>query len=414
MGLNDYFTFGGADCSDFNVYASGEATFNSPVKEYDTYEVPGRSGDLKIFSGRYSNIKVVYPCSYEMVGSDFSKDISDLSNALLAQDGYQRLWDSHHPDEYRMGVYDGGLEVDPTTHTLRSGFDVEFDCKPQRYLTSGEVPMPVSSGGRITNPTLFNASPLLAVRGYGNIVLNGLTINIGDYQTGRIRLLDQTSNLTNDTLTGDFITSRFNSGDTASVSAEWRIEFSIDNAVAKTLSVTALSVSDDLRVYGLGVDRRSTDKVVMHVSCANYAFSVGTVANWTKNVLLQVAYTDTDTETATTGNIAVHFGMAFAAGSVSLTGITLSTTTRTDYTYISERKTIGPGFVESTKSALGDPLYIDLEHGEAYKYEDGEYVLVNYGVTLGTQLPVLSPGVNEITYSNTITELLITPRWWRL
>ena len=27
--------------------------------------------------------------------------------------------------------------------------------------------------------------------------------------------------------------------------------------------------------------------------------------------------------------------------------------------------------------------------------------------------PTLRPGSNSITYSNTITELKITPRWWR-
>lgn len=69
-------------------------------------------------------------------------------------------------------------------------------------------------------------------------------------------------------------------------------------------------------------------------------------------------------------------------------------------------------FGVSTKSALGDPVYIDLDIGEAYLIENGEMVGVNSAVNIGAELPELHPGANEITFDNTITNMDIVPRWW--
>lgn len=68
----------------------------------------------------------------------------------------------------------------------------------------------------------------------------------------------------------------------------------------------------------------------------------------------------------------------------------------------------------STKSALGEPLYFDLDIGEAYKEEDGEIVSVNNAVSFPTELPTLKPGANNITFDNTVQTLKIVPRWWKV
>ena len=59
-------------------------------------------------------------------------------------------------------------------------------------------------------------------------------------------------------------------------------------------------------------------------------------------------------------------------------------------------------------------MYIDLDIGEAYKIEGNEPVSVNDAVVLPAELPTLSPGTNTITFDNTITQLKIVPRWWRV
>lgn len=68
----------------------------------------------------------------------------------------------------------------------------------------------------------------------------------------------------------------------------------------------------------------------------------------------------------------------------------------------------------STKSALGEPLYFDLDIGEAYKYEGDSIVSINNAVTIPAQLPTLKSGENTITYDRTITQFKVVPRWWEV
>ena len=69
---------------------------------------------------------------------------------------------------------------------------------------------------------------------------------------------------------------------------------------------------------------------------------------------------------------------------------------------------------DSTVSILDDTIYIDCEIGEVYSIREGELVPLNSTVNLGSDLPKLEPGENEITFSDTIEGLKITPRWWQI
>ena len=70
--------------------------------------------------------------------------------------------------------------------------------------------------------------------------------------------------------------------------------------------------------------------------------------------------------------------------------------------------------MNSTKSALGNPTYIDCDLGECYKIENGEVIDLNAYIDLGSDLPVMKPGSNDISFDNTVTSLQIVPRWWVL
>jgi hypothetical protein len=69
---------------------------------------------------------------------------------------------------------------------------------------------------------------------------------------------------------------------------------------------------------------------------------------------------------------------------------------------------------DSTESVLGDPTYIDCEVGEAYKIQNGDYVSLDGYIELGSNPPKLTPGENVITHTENITQLDVTPRWWRI
>ena len=172
MGLLNYLTYDGVDSRDFGVFLSGEGAFDAPARRGEMISIPGRNGSLFMDEGVFENITVEYPAfigtGYEAI---FRTKLGDLRSALTSRGNYKRLTDTYHPDEFRLGVYREGLEVDPQHITRAGGFTLKFDCKPQRFLVSGEATQVFADNGTITNPTLFAASPLIRVVGNGTVAI---------------------------------------------------------------------------------------------------------------------------------------------------------------------------------------------------------------------------------------------------
>jgi phage-related protein len=178
------FIFGGVDSSSYGIYVGGDGTFNAPERVVDMVEIPGKNGALTIDDGRFENIEVTYSAfNYEETISEFRDKLAALRNALCSKVGYHRLEDSLHPDEYRMAVYRSGLEVKPIEYNTASEFEIKFDCKPQRFLTSGENVYTRTASGSITNPTAFESKPLLVVTGTGKLTVNGVQIQLSQSPT---------------------------------------------------------------------------------------------------------------------------------------------------------------------------------------------------------------------------------------
>lgn len=140
--------FGGINSADYDVWISGTNTFSAPERDVEYVSVPGRNGDLIIDNGRWNNIKITYP-AFIMHG--FESKIDEFRAALLKKKGYQRLEDTYHPDEFRLASFSYGLNPENIAPFLKSGeFDLVFNCKPQRFLKSGEEPVqlfPVAVSG---------------------------------------------------------------------------------------------------------------------------------------------------------------------------------------------------------------------------------------------------------------------------
>ena len=172
MGLLNYLTYDGVDSRDFGVFLSGEGAFDAPARRGEMISIPGRNGSLFMDEGVFENITVEYPAfigtGYEAI---FRNKLGDLRSALTSRGNYKRLTDTYHPDEFRLGVYREGLEVDPKVITRAGGFTMKFDCKPQRFLVSGETPHIFTANGTISNPTLFESSPIIKVTGNGTIAI---------------------------------------------------------------------------------------------------------------------------------------------------------------------------------------------------------------------------------------------------
>ena len=172
MGLLNHLTFDGVDSSSFGVFISGDGVFDAPARRCEMISIPGRNGSLFMDEGVFENITVEYPAfigtGYEAL---FRQKLGDLRSWLSSRGNYKRLTDTYHPDEFRLGVYREGLEVDPQHITRAGKFTMKFDCKPQRFLISGEDPVVFIENGTITNPTLFESLPLIRVTGNGTVAI---------------------------------------------------------------------------------------------------------------------------------------------------------------------------------------------------------------------------------------------------
>lgn len=190
MAVFNSFKFDDIDSTDYGVYITGAAVYNAPVRAVEMITVPGRNGAIAIDQGYFENIEVTYPAgAFAVDQSGFASKITDLRNALASRYTYKRLTDTYNPNEFRMGLYKDGLEVDAVVYHQAGQFDITFVCKPQRWLVSGETPQTFNASGTITNPTLFGAKPLLEVHGYGNLTLGTSVLTVLNGGSGANQVL---------------------------------------------------------------------------------------------------------------------------------------------------------------------------------------------------------------------------------
>lgn len=156
--------------ADFGLYISGHGTFNAPARNVSLIQVPGRNGTLTLDEGNYQNTEVTY---VSFIPEGMQLNTEGLRNFLMNKSGYRRLEDTYHPDEYRMGRYVQGLEVEPSEKRVAATFNLVFDCKPQRFLKSGEQALTVTTGSVLYNAEEMDALPLIRVYGSGSFSIGG-------------------------------------------------------------------------------------------------------------------------------------------------------------------------------------------------------------------------------------------------
>ena len=178
--MRNYFTFGGIDSRTYGVYISGDGVFDSPERQYEYINVPGRNGALIGLEKRMNNVSLTYPA---FIYESFDTNLSGLKAALLSKIGYQELSDSYHTDEFRLAAFDGDMKVNPD-HLRAGKFDLTFNCKPQRFLNSGKTKTTITATGtKINNPTLFDSQPEITVTGYGTLYIGTQGIEIANVWT---------------------------------------------------------------------------------------------------------------------------------------------------------------------------------------------------------------------------------------
>ena len=173
----NFFTFDGKSSVDFGVYIGGQQTYGAPARSVTKTQVPGRNGDVIRDNGRWMNVTI----AYNVVVMDQFEERTRQLNAWLANTrGYKRLVDTYHPEYFRMAAFNNSIEYDTKSFNASGRTQIQFDCKPQKFLFSGEDPyVYTGSEGMIFNPTEFDSKPLIKMlcdTGGGSVTVNGCNI----------------------------------------------------------------------------------------------------------------------------------------------------------------------------------------------------------------------------------------------
>lgn len=159
---------GNVNCKDYGVFVTDAGIYASPKPDYTSYEIAGRNGDLHINNGRYKNVDITYQA---FMPQEFEDRFVPFRSAILSQEGYVRIEDDFKQDMYRLGRLKSGIEGKIKLARGIGTFELEFDCKPQWYLKSGEQETVFTKNGSILNPTVFPSKPLIRVYGKGTVTV---------------------------------------------------------------------------------------------------------------------------------------------------------------------------------------------------------------------------------------------------
>lgn len=430
MAIANVIEFGGVSSDAYDVVIEGPGEYTAPNRAYESISVPGRNGALILDKGYYENIDAEFNAVIQAKTQlEFERKVRDFKNAIVSQKGYQRLTEAYHPESYRMAVYKSGFDDEPKFIGKAAVFTLVFECKPQRYLMSGETPMEITSGENILNPTLFDASPLLLVEGDGTISFNGYEITLTNEEYGALELASAGSvNRNNIFQHFDDYASMIATGDT--ITQNGGFTFSSRIKIASNATITGVSASRTQAnipeyTYHFTRDMESNIARIYFEYSGNGTMIFGTDhSQYTDNIKVTVSYTldGDDTVHSTIINYTISVGK-FATYASCRFYVTENHTVQTGYASIGEPNiTYGSLTCVSTASILGHPTYIDCDLGEAYKYElDDEDIPIldtmsslNRYIDLGSDLPVLKPGTNVVNFDDTITSLKIVPNWWKV
>ena len=408
MGIANVIEFGGVSSDLYDVIIEGPGEYTAPKRAYESVSIPGRNGAFVLDKGYYENVdgkfKAVIQAATQL---EFQQKIREFKNAIVSQLGYQRLTEQYQPETYRLAAYKSGLDEEPEFIGKAAIFTLIFDCKPQRFLMSGEIAMPVTSGDIIYNPTPFEASPMLEVEGYGEITISGGKLEVQNAELGETKLSSPT-----ETSSVELNVDNLNAGD--AIISKSNTEPYVDITIKATspISYYGASMQSDY-------DREHGSVVVSGISANSYKIRIipkisGIVKGTDSSMTIRCISYLQPGSTSYSNLFDVTVAYTASTNTISLSASCPSSSLSPSGTTASYQYKQPAYYGDSSKSVLPDVMYIDLDIGEAYGELNGVMTSMNNIVSLPAELPKLASGNNEITFDNTITDLKIVPGWWEV
>ena len=191
MGVN-YFYFGNHASTDFRARVEKWADYYVPSRVVTQISVPGRNGDLIQDTGAYSNFDKSYDVFFDAKANGFHDMARAFVSWLCGGSGYRRLEDSYDPDVFLMARV-ANQEMLRNWMNMYGRTTVTFNCKPQRFLKSGEEEISLTSGDDINNAWM-PCYPIFKLTGNGVLTVNDNTITVTNNSTSTITIDCETQN----------------------------------------------------------------------------------------------------------------------------------------------------------------------------------------------------------------------------
>ena len=176
--------YGGESSADYGMVVSEAPAFEHPTRKQTVYTVPGRNGAVIFQDDAWEDVVRSYNVWMAFDVDSLPEKVNAFEAMLNSKKGYQRLEDSFEPDVFRLGYYSGG---DSFTNRMMTAGEatINFTCRPERFLKSGEFPIAVTNGAKIVNDTRYTAKPLIHIEGSGTVTVaiggNTISATLTDY-----------------------------------------------------------------------------------------------------------------------------------------------------------------------------------------------------------------------------------------
>jgi phage-related protein len=175
--LNETFCLDGIDARSVGIYLQSPIKFSAAVPVIESEVIPGRNGNLIFETGSYKNRKGSASCF--CLQEDVEKAISASGKFLTKKKGYRRLETSNDPEHYWLARIENSPQIEMRARIL-APFDISFDCKPQRFVKSGENPISFTGDGFVFNRYGQTALPFITLygNGSGRLMVNGIVVDV--------------------------------------------------------------------------------------------------------------------------------------------------------------------------------------------------------------------------------------------
>ena len=181
--MRSRFVFNGRGSDEFGLTIENLPESIHAMRRGEIYQIEGRNGDFVREDGTYDNYVQPYQVwsrNFE-TGRDAYQNGRDIAAWLIGSSGYCRLEDTYEPEHFRLARFAGPIEVQSILRQFGRA-TLEFDCRPERFMKSGAVPVTLlnsvdlsnataalAATKTVTNNSPFTAKPIIRVSGSGNV-----------------------------------------------------------------------------------------------------------------------------------------------------------------------------------------------------------------------------------------------------